>query len=281
MNELSMVFEQEVLGKQFRVYGTTDEPLFLAKDVAEWIDYAYKDSRKVHRNITMMLSTVDDDEKFKSTLKLGGKQSYPPSLTHGGMRKNVESWFLTEEGLYEVLMLSRKPIAKQFKKKVKEILKDIRKHGIYATDKTLEDMLTDPDFGIRVLTELKKEREERIRAEEAKKIAEQKIEDDKPLVDFANHVNDTDTLITVGKMAKLLCDKGIDIGRNRLFDWMRDNGILMLDNTPYQRFINEGIFKVKEIKRENQFGKEFIYPTTYVTGKGQLWLYKKLVESMA
>ena len=119
--DLQIINEQEVLGKKFKVYGTFENPLFLAKDVAEWIDYAFKDSRKVHRDVSKMLKTVDEDEKIKSTMKLGGED-----YSHGGVRENTEMWFLTEDGLYEVLMQSRKPIAKEFKKEVKKILKALR-----------------------------------------------------------------------------------------------------------------------------------------------------------
>ena len=132
MNEIRILNEQEVLGKQFKVYGTPDNPLFIAKDVAEWIDYAYKDNRHIHRDISKMLSTVDDEEKKKYTLKLGGED-----CSHGGIRKNTGIWFLTEDGLYEVLMQSRKPIAKKFKKEVKNILKTIRKTGGYINNSDL------------------------------------------------------------------------------------------------------------------------------------------------
>lgn len=124
--ELQIIEQREVLGKEFKIYGTIENPLFLAKDVAEWIDYAYKDARKVSRDVSKMLKTVDDDEKVKSTLKLGGED-----YSHGGVRENTEMWFLTEDGLYEVLMQSRKPIAKAFKKEVKKILKQIRQTGGY------------------------------------------------------------------------------------------------------------------------------------------------------
>ncbi len=73
MNQLKLVDEREVLGKNFRIYGTPETPLFLAKDVAEWIDYSYKDGRKLHRDISKMISSVDEDEKVKTTLKLGGE----------------------------------------------------------------------------------------------------------------------------------------------------------------------------------------------------------------
>lgn len=164
MNELKVLNEQEVLGKQFRVYGTAEEPLFLAKDVAEWIEY---DTSSVHK----MLANVDDDEKVRKNVPtLGGTQ---------------ESWCLTENGLYEVLMQSRKPIAKQFKKEVKEILKTIRKHGIYATDNVIDNILNNPDFGIELLTKLKEERAARVEAERKNAIL--------------MHVNKTYTITEIAK----------------------------------------------------------------------------------
>lgn len=106
---LQVINEQEVLGKQFRIYGTVQEPLFLAQDVAIWID---------NKNVSQMLKVVDDDEKALYTMyRVDGS-------TH-------KAWYLTEYGLYEVLMQSRKPIAKQFKKEVKGILKQIRLTGGY------------------------------------------------------------------------------------------------------------------------------------------------------
>ena len=164
MNELKVLNEQEVLGKQFRVYGTAEEPMFLAKDVAEWIEY---DTSSVHK----MLANVDDDEKVRKNVPtLGGTQ---------------ESWCLTENGLYEVLMQSRKPIAKQFKKEVKEILKTIRKHGIYATDNVIDNILNNPDFGIELLTKLKEERAARVEAERKNAIL--------------MHVNKTYTITEIAK----------------------------------------------------------------------------------
>ena len=112
MSELHIINEQVVLGKEFRMYGDIENQLFLAKDVAEWIE---------HSSITMMLKTIDEDEKIKIR----------PKQCLGLLTTNNEYWFLTEDGLYEVLMQSRKPIAKQFKKKVKQILKQIRKTGGY------------------------------------------------------------------------------------------------------------------------------------------------------
>lgn len=120
MKELQIIYTQEVLGKDFHIYGTVEEPLFLAKDVAEWIEYD-------KTSINKMLNTVDDDEKLNGTLFLSGQ--------------NRKVWFLTEYGLYEVLMQSRKPIAKQFKKQVKTILKEIRVKGGYINEKATPQQL--------------------------------------------------------------------------------------------------------------------------------------------
>ena len=109
VTQLQVIKEQEVLGKQFKIYGTFEEPLFLATDVALWIE---------NKNVSQMLRVVDDDEKALYTMyRVDGS-------TH-------KQWLLTEDGLYEVLMQSRKPIAKAFKKEVKQILKQIRRTGGY------------------------------------------------------------------------------------------------------------------------------------------------------
>lgn len=113
MDNVIILREQEILGKQFRVYGTIDEPLFVANDVADWIE---------HSNVTEMLKSVDDDEKLTSTIFRSGQ--------------NRQVNMLTENGLYEVLMLSRKPIAKKFKTEVKKILRSIRKTGGYQVPVT-------------------------------------------------------------------------------------------------------------------------------------------------
>ena len=114
MKELKVIDERVVFEKKFRVYGDFENPLFLAKDVAIRIEYDLS-------SINKMLNSVDEDEKVRKNV---------PTL--GGIQ---EMWFLTEDGLYEVLMLSRKPIAKKWKKKVKEILKEIRKTGYYGKKK--------------------------------------------------------------------------------------------------------------------------------------------------
>lgn len=101
------------------------------------------------------------------------------------------------------------------------------------------------------------------------------IEEQRPLVDFANKVSDSSNLIDMGKMAKLLKDEHINIGRNRLFEWLRRKEILMKNNMPYQRYIDGGYFKVKESVYETPYGSK-TQQTTYVTGRGQIYIIEKL-----
>lgn len=119
-NSIQVLSKTELLGHKFTVYGTAENPLFLAKEVAECIDYA-KTSQGYY-DVSRMVGTVDEEEKHLRTIFVDGR--------------NYEMWFLTEDGLYEVLMQSRKPIAKEFKKGVKEILKTIRKTGGYIATKS-------------------------------------------------------------------------------------------------------------------------------------------------
>ena len=165
MNEIQLLEQREVLGKQFKIYGTVDEPIFLAKDVAEWIE---------HNKPSEMITNVDEDEKVKIFIN-------PSDSIAGVLQKNTEYWFLTEEGLYEVLMQSRKPIAKEFKKQVKSILKDIRKHGMYATD----ELLDNPDLLIQVATKLKEEKEKNIFLLSENKQQEKRIKHLEPHANFS------------------------------------------------------------------------------------------------
>jgi prophage antirepressor-like protein len=229
MNELKVLSEQEVLGKHFRVYGTAEEPLLLAKDVAEWIEY---DASSVNK----MITNVDDDEKVRKNV---------PTL--GGIQ---ESWFLTENGLYEVLMQSRKPIAKQFKKEVKEILKTIRKHGIYATDNVIDNILNNPDFGIELLTKLKEERAARVEAERKNAIL--------------MHVNKTYTITEIAKelglksaiqLNRILAEKKIQYQVNGT--WVMFS---QYSNCGYEEIKQEVLDSGKVIyhRRITQMGREFI-----------------------
>lgn len=232
-----------MLGKEFRVYGDFENPLFLAKDVAEWIEYDIS-------SVNKMIATVDDIEKVRKSI---------PTL--GG---NQECWFLTEDGLYEVLMQSRKPIAKEFKREVKQILKTIRKHGLYAK----EELLDNPDIAIAAFKALKEERE-------ARKALEAENKQMQPLALFAKSVSASDTSILIGDLAKLLKQNGYDTGQKRLFEELRQRSFLMKTgnskNLPTQKAMELGLFEVKESTINNPDGSVRVTKTTKVTGKGQVY----------
>ncbi|MGG0590528.1 BRO family protein [Priestia megaterium] len=165
---VNVIAEKNLFEYDFKVYGTKDEPLFLAKDVAELIDYSYANKAKGTRKVSQMLRTIDDDEKVKGRINVVTQTVDVCSVVtqtvdvcsvvtqttdtnnvvtqnkRGGLNNGTDRWFITENGLYELLMQSRKPIAKQFKKEVKDILKQIRLTGGYipiAQDESIEEIL--------------------------------------------------------------------------------------------------------------------------------------------
>lgn len=252
MDNLQIIDERKLLGKDFKMYGDIENPLFLAKDVANWIE---------HNQVARMMEMVDENEKLMCSISTSGQ--------------NREMWFLTEDGLYEVLMQSRKPIAKQFKKEVKKILKSIRMNGMYATDKLLDN----PDLAIQAFTKLKEEREKR-------KALEIKIEEQKPKVIFAEAVETSKTSILIGDLAKLIKQNGTDMGQKRMFTWLRDNGYLIKRqgsdyNMPTQRAMELGLFEIKETAVTHSDGHITVNKTPKVTGKGQIYFINKFKEKVA
>ena len=251
-NNLQIIDERKLFGKDFKIYGDIENPLFLAKDVANWIE---------HNQVARMMEMVDENEKLMCLISTSGQ--------------NREMWFLTEDGLYEVLMQSRKPIAKQFKKEVKKILKSIRMNGMYVTDKLLDN----PDLAIQAFTKLKEEREKR-------KALEIKIEEQKPKVIFAEAVETSKTSILIGDLAKLIKQNGVDIGQKRMFIWLRDNGYLIKRqgsdyNMPTQKAMERGLFEIKETAVTHSDGHITVNKTPKVTGKGQIYFINKFKNKVA
>lgn len=249
MEKLQIIEQREVLGKEFKIYRDFENPLFKANDVAQWIE---------HSNVSKMLESIDNIEKVKYEI--------------GTLTNSYSAWFLTEDGLYEVLMQSRKPIAKAFKKEVKIILKTIRQNGMYVTDKLLDD----PDLAIKAFTKLKEEREKR-------KALETQIEEDKPKVLFANAVETSKSTILIGDLAKILKQNGIDIGQKRLFSWLRDNGYLIKRNgsdynMPTQMSMELKLFEIKETAVTHSDGHITVNKTPKVTGKGQIYFINKFKQ---
>lgn len=242
-----------------RVISINNEPWFVAKDVADILEYS--DSFNMTRRL-------DDDElqKIKSSVLEG--------LTSVG---NNDVTIINESGLYNAILGSNKPEAKVFKKWItSEVLPSIRKHGAYATPATLENMVRNPDFAISLFQELKKE-------QDARKMLEAKAEADKPRIVFAESIEVSQTSILVGEMAKLIKQStGADIGQNRFFDFLRENGYVHSSgeqrNLPTQRSIDSGWMEIKEGSRFDNNGVSFITRTPKITGKGQVYfvnLFKK------
>lgn len=254
MNELS-IFKSEQFG-EVRTLTINKEPWFVAKDVCDVFG-------ETNRNRAMQ--TLDDDEK-----------GYTQMETPGGMQKIS---IVNESGLYALLfamqpskargvdekyIAEREQKLKNFKRWVThEVLPQIRKHGVYAT----EEVLNNPDLWIKALQELKAERERSAKLSEA-------ILKDRPKVIFANAVSVSEGTILIGELAKILKGNGIEVGQNRLFEKLRQDGYLIKRkgsdyNMPTQKSMELKLFKVKETAITHSDGHVTISKTTKVTGKGQ------------
>ena len=185
--------------------------------------------------------------------------------------------FIPENIFYRLAMKAKNEAAERFQAKIAdEVIPSIRKHGMYATEVTIERMLGDPDAMIKVLTALKEEREQR-------KALESKVETDRPKVLFADAVSASDSTILVGELAKLISQHGVDIGQRRLFQWMRDNGYLIRregtdHNMPTQRAMELGLFSIKETAITCPDGQIRVTKTVRVTGKGQQYFINKFLD---
>jgi len=189
--------------------------------------------------------------------------------------QTVEKSFIPEGDVYRLIVRSNLPEAEKFERWVfDEVLPSIRKHGAYLTPDTIEKVLTDPDTIIKIATQLKEERQLRL-------TAEAKIAEDKPKVLFSEAVATSKTDILIGEFAKILKQNGKNIGQNRLFQWMRENGYLCskgeLYNSPTQRAMDLGLFRVKETTRVKSDGHVQIDRTTKVTGKGQIYFVNRFL----
>ncbi|EAG3560074.1 phage repressor protein/antirepressor Ant [Listeria monocytogenes] len=241
-------------GNEVRTVFIENEPHFIGKDVAKVLGYSNsRDALKRHVFL-----------KNKGVVKhdsLGGSQN----LTA-----------INEAGLYQLIFKSKLESAERFQDWVtSEVLPSVRKHGAYMTNDTIEKAITDPDFLIRLATNLKEEKTKRIEAE-------QRLEIQKPKVMFADAVSDARGTILIRDLAKLIQQNGVDIGEKRLFEWMRQRGYLISRkgtdyNRPTQKSMELGLFKIKETAIIRSSGAQTAI-TAKVTGKGQLYFVNKFLE---
>ncbi|MES9783909.1 phage antirepressor [Bacillus thuringiensis] len=244
MNQLQ-VFNNEEFG-QVRTVAQGEEVWFIAKDVAEILEF--KDAYSLTQHL-------DEDEKLNLPLE--------------GFKRGAI--IINESGLYSAILRSRKKEAKSFKKWVtSEVLPSIRKHGAYMTDQVLEQAVTNPDFAIGLLTKLKEEKEKLA-------AAQQQIVQQKPLVTFAEACMQSNQTLKIGEVAKLAMKQGIKIGQNRLFDKLRDWGLLFKNSKePTQKACERELFEVSQGVKKKPNGEAFTWTTTYVTPKGQAYIIDRL-----
>lgn len=240
--------------KEVRIKNINNEPYFNLKDVCEILEISNA-SQVITRLSEKGLITTD-------------------TLTKGGIQKLN---FINESNLYKLIFKSRKPQAEEFTEWVtSEVLPTIRKYGAYMTDKTIEQALTNPDFLIQLATNLKEEKEKNKKLEE-------KIETDKPKVIFAEALEVSDKAILIGELAKILKQNGIDIGQNRLFEYLRKNGYLCSRgeqyNSPTQRALELKLFEIKTTTINNPDGSVRVTRTTKVTPKGQSYFINQFKKA--
>ncbi len=255
MNNLQ-IFKSTEFGT-IRTVMANNEPWFVGKDITDILGYQ-NGTRDINRH-------VDDEDKGTTEM-----------VTPGG-KQNMT--IINESGLYALIFGSKLESAKKFKHWVtSEVLPTIRKNGAYMTEQTIEKALTSPDFLIQLATQLKEE-------QEARKQAEQIIEQQKSKVVFADAVSASSSSILIGDLAKLICQNGVDIGQKRLFQWLRENGYLIKRkgsdwNMPTQRAVKMGLFEIKESSRLDANGCNVTTKTTKATGKGQVYFINKFLAAV-
>jgi anti-repressor protein len=242
-------------GKEVRaIEGQDGSAWFVAKDVCEILG---------HSNPSEALKALDTDEKGDVSIPYASNDS-------NDLRNSVKVRIVSEAGLYQLIFVSRLPAAVSFRKWVtSEVLPAIRKHGAYMTPEAIEKTLTDPDFIIGIATALKNEQ-----AKSAKLTAINAKLEPKAAVHDALMLSDT--ALPIGSIAKVLC-KDFNIGRNRLFKFLRDRGVLLANNEPKQPYIERGYFRVVE-RRFEVNGEMKVGTQTLVYQKGVSFIHRLLTE---
>ena len=257
MNDIQ-VFNSEQFG-EIRTAGTAQEPIFCAADICRALGYS--NGRKAISD-----HCDEGDVTKRDTPTSSGVQSMT---------------FVNESGMYSLIFGSKLESAKQFKKWVtSDVLPSIRKHGMYATEATVESMLNDPENAILMLQAYQRERKERLAAQQQVEKLEAQAIEDKPKIIYADAVKGSTSSCLIGELAKMIAQNGFPIGEKRLFQWMRENHYLCSYgerfNQPYQQYIEQGLFTMKQ----NVFsvdGEMRTRNTTKVTGKGQIYFINKFI----
>ncbi len=220
------------------------------------------------------VTTQEIDGKTYNNVRWGTVKKYLHDI--GFLQEVAKDGYIPENVFYRLAMKAKNDVAEKFQAKVAdEIIPTIRKHGMYATPEMAERMLNDPDVMIRVLQELKTEREQR-------KTLEQKVEQDKPKVLFSDAVSTAHNSILIGDLAKLIRQNGVEVGQRRLFEMLRQDGYLISRgasrNMPSQRSMEMGLMEIKESTVASPDGHIRVTKTTKITGKGQVYFINRYLK---
>lgn len=260
---------------QVRTLTINGEPYFVGKDVAEALGYT-NTKKAIGDHVDEEDKRIIQRSHFVTLENNLPKEVFSVNFVNA-IIPNRGLTVINESGVYALVFGSKLPNAKKFKHWVtSEVLPLIRKHGAYMTSETLEKALYNPDFLIKLATELKTEKEKR-------QALEIQAEENKPKVLFADAVSTSQTSILVGDLAKIIKQNGVDIGANRLLAWFRDNGYLIKRkgsdyNMPTQYSMELGLFEVKETVITHSDGHTSISKTPKVTGKGQQYFVNKFLN---
>lgn len=255
MNEMQ-VFRNPEFGSVRTIEGD-GKVLFCASDVAKALGY------------------VRPNDAIVSHCRYTAKHRIPHPQSAD---KTIEMAFIPESDIYRLVFGSKLPTAEKFTDWVTdEVLPSIRRNGAYMTPEVIERTLTDPDYIIQLATTLKEEQQRR-------RLLERQAEADRPKVLFADAVSASHTSILVGELAKLLRQNGVNIGQNRLFAWLRDNGYLIRRsgtdyNMPTQRSMEMGLFSIKETAISRSDGSVTVSKTVKVTGRGQTYFVDRFLSN--
>jgi anti-repressor protein len=246
------IFQNNQFGQIRVATNENGEPMFAATDIARTLGYS------------------NPQKAIRDHCK-GVNESFTP--TESGIQSMK---FIPEADVFRLIMKSRLPQAEQFQDWVcGDVLPSIRKHGGYLTPEKVEEALLNPDTLIQLATQLKNERAKRIEAEAHSKELE-------PKALFADAVATSDRSILIAELAKILRQNGVEIGQNRLFEWLRHNGYLCSKgeyyNQPTQRSMDMGLFEIKKTSITKPNGSVLVTCTTKVSGRGQVYFVNKFLS---
>ena len=236
---------------EIRTLLINDEPYFVGKDVAKVL--GYKNTRDA------LYKHIDDEDKDGVAIR-----------DAIGREQNVT--VINESGLYSLILKSKLPSAKKFKRWVtSEVLPTIRKHGAYLTDEKALDITTNPSSLADLL----------LQAGQQLKQKDLIITEMQPKALFSDAVRGSKNSCLIKDLATILKQNGVNIGQNRLFDWLRENGYLCTGgrrhNQPTQRSLDLAVMDVREHVRTNKEGELVTRFTPLITGKGQLYFVNKFL----